>query len=238
MGRRGNPYFHFQQFSIWQDRCAMKVGVDGLLLGAWVSVKDTHQILDIGTGTGLIALMLAQKIAQAQITAIEIDQESYTQAKENIARSPWNQRIHLHHVAYQDFDSPPSFDLIVSNPPYFTERNATQPRAIARQQIKLSPQEIITRAKPQLKRTGRLALILPYSQASEIIEHAIAQGFLLSIRQDIRPTPTSDLKRSLLEFKLVPTRAKHKAELVIEVKRHQHSKEYIELLKDYLLKFK
>ena len=114
-----NPYFKFKQFTIWHDKCAMKVGTDGALLGAWAAPKEARNILDIGTGTGLVALMLAQR-CQAFIDAIDIDADACLQAEENVARSPFADRIRVHHCALNDFhpSAPSHYDLIVSNPPY------------------------------------------------------------------------------------------------------------------------
>ena len=115
-----NPYFKFKQFTIWHDKCAMKVGTDGALLGAWAAPKEARNILDIGTGTGLVALMLAQR-CQAFIDAIDIDADACLQAEENVARSPFADRIRVHCCALNDFhpSAPSHYDLIVSNPPYF-----------------------------------------------------------------------------------------------------------------------
>ena len=111
--------FSFKQFDIAQDKCAMKVGTDGTLLGAWVKADDPKEILDIGTGTGLIAMMMAQRFANAQVKAIELDMDASHQAAENFQNTPWANRLFQEHISLQEFKHPPSFDLIVSNPPYF-----------------------------------------------------------------------------------------------------------------------
>ena len=114
-----NPYFQFKQFTIWHDKCAMKVGTDGVLLGAWAETENSQKILDIGTGTGLIAIMLAQRYSLSQITAIEIDEAAAAQAKMNIARSPWTKRIQVICNDFSLFRTESKYNLIVSNPPYF-----------------------------------------------------------------------------------------------------------------------
>ena len=115
-----NDYFKFKQFTIHQDKCAMKVGTDGVLLGAWAECANAKGILDIGTGTGLIALMIAQR-SNAKIDAVEIDETASKQAKENIKKSLWNDRIEILNISFQDFSKSTNekYDLIVSNPPYF-----------------------------------------------------------------------------------------------------------------------
>ena len=114
-----NLCFEFKQFTVWHDKCAMKVGTDGVLLGAWANVESAKHILDVGTGTGLIALMLAQRTVQADVTAIEIDSMAAIQARENIAHSPWKNRITLFNCDFRYFHDDLKYDLIVSNPPYF-----------------------------------------------------------------------------------------------------------------------
>ena len=114
-----NPYFQFKQFTVWHDQCAMKVGTDGVLLGAWASVERARRILDIGTGTGLVALMLAQRsLPDAKIVALEIDEAAAGQARENVARSPWQERIEVVQADFKKYRSSDKFDVIVSNPPY------------------------------------------------------------------------------------------------------------------------
>ena len=117
-----NPYFQFKQFTVWHDKCAMKVGTDGVLLGAWASVQNAHKILDVGTGTGLVALMLAQRsLPDADIIALEIDGAAAGQARENVTRSPWKERVEVVQTDFRDYQSSDKFDVIVSNPPYFVD---------------------------------------------------------------------------------------------------------------------
>ena len=117
-----NDYFQFKQFTVYQQRCAMKVGTDGTLLGAWAQVPtESARILDIGTGTGLIALMLAQRFPQASVLGIDIDQDAVCQAKENVENSPFASRIKIEHANVMDYNNEEGFDAIVSNPPYFVD---------------------------------------------------------------------------------------------------------------------
>lgn len=233
MGRRGNPYFHFQQFSIWQDRCAMKVGVDGILLGAWASTTKTHRILDIGTGTGLIALMMAQRAPQAEISAIEIDPAASQQAQENVARSPWCDRIEVKTISLQQYLTSQRFDVVISNPPFFAQTDQTDARAIARQQNTLSASIIIQAIRPHLTNHGRLAMIVPFEQNLEAI--AADQELFLSRKTNIRSTPTKAFKRSLIEFSPAKTIPKIE-QITIEQSRHQYSPEYKALISAFFLK--
>ncbi len=215
----------------------MKVGVDGILLGAWATIDDTDRILDIGTGTGLIALMLAQRAPNAQITAIEIDPDACQQAQENIARSPWSERIQVEHISFQDYLQHQIFDLIVSNPPFFSPSRPNSPRAIARQTITLSPQDIVQTVKPHLSHRGRLALVLPYEQVPEMTDIAIAHHLYPRRQTHIRPTSSSKLKRSLVEFSPYQI-SFDPQELTLERSRHTYSPEYEQLISDFFLKYK
>ena len=152
-----NDYFQFKQFTIWQDQTAMKVGTDGVLLGAWSRAAQTGSILDIGTGTGLLALMMAQRTpARVTIEGIEIAEKAYQQAKENIKNSPWHKRICLYHQSYQDFYSQyqKAFDLIITNPPFFDNslQGEQTDRNLARHSHSLSIQDLLQEVSRQLKK--------------------------------------------------------------------------------------
>jgi len=198
----GNPVFRFKQFTVFHDRCAMKVGTDGILLGAWADITDCSQILDIGTGTGLIALMLAQRSpSHTQIDAIEIDQEAYTQAKENVARSPWAGRIQIIHDSIQTYASAclKRYDLIVANPPFFENTCLSASRTLARHRQSLSPIDLISAADQLLAVNGKLAIIYP--TAEQFGAQNLASSNLYCRRQVyIQSTPHSTIKRVLLEI--------------------------------------
>ncbi|MBV7334214.1 methyltransferase [Chloroflexi bacterium TSY] len=223
-----NPYFRFKQFVIYQDRCAMKVGTDGVLLGAWVSLAHAHQILDIGTGTGLIALMLAQRVAQyncadsllvargnssdsaartgssRRIDAIEIDEAAYEQACENVERSPWAEQIDVHHLSMQAYTNmcQRRYDLIVSNPPYFANsyQSRQASRNTARHSNQLEPTELLSAADRLLKVGGRLALIYPYEQMQAVLKQTQEHGLYCRRKLYVQPTPESPVKRLLVEL--------------------------------------
>ena len=166
-------YFHFKKFSVRHDRSGMKVGTDGALLGAWTDVRQATQLLDIGTGTGVIALMLAQRASESvTIDAVEIDDQAYADAQENIAASPWHDRINLHHASIQSFHTTTKFDLIVTNPPYFQKsyKPPTTQRETARHTEQLTYDEILNTTEKLLTPNGRLTLILPYTEGLQFSE--------------------------------------------------------------------
>ncbi|MFM2293328.1 MAG: hypothetical protein RIS29_3141, partial [Bacteroidota bacterium] len=152
-----NPFFRFKQFTVFHDRCAMKVGIDGVLLGCWTNVADTSMVLDIGTGTGLIALMIAQR-TDAHIDAIDIDEGAFEQAMINVQASPWSSRLNVVLSSLQDFVSDKKYDLIVSNPPYFINslKNPDEQRTTARHTDSLTHEELIDQCIPKLTEGGRI----------------------------------------------------------------------------------
>ncbi|MFB0586200.1 methyltransferase [bacterium 19CA06SA08-2] len=169
MGR--NSGFTFKQFHVEHDRCAMKVGTDGILLGAWAPVADTRRVLDIGTGSGLVALMLAQRSrSDCIIDAVELDMNAATQARENVAASPWATRINIMEGAIQDYQAPP-YDLIVSNPPYFGAGQSLRDpaRALARHTGSLDSRDLLAACDRLLTPVGQVALVLPTAMADEIL---------------------------------------------------------------------
>ena len=169
MGR--NSGFTFKQFHVAHDRCAMKVGTDGILLGAWAPVTNVRRILDIGSGSGLIALMLAQRSpADCRIDAVELDSNAARQARENAAASPWHERVTVIESAIQTYQAAP-YDLIVSNPPYFPAGQTLRDpaRALARHTGGLDPRGLLAASDRLLSRTGQLALVLPTAMADEIL---------------------------------------------------------------------
>lgn len=194
--------FRFKQFTIRQDRCAMKVGTDGVALGAWAPVSGVRRILDIGTGTGLIALMLAQRsCADCRIVALELDEAAAAQAAENVAISPWSQRIDVQQGALQQWQDAP-YDLIVSNPPYFRhgQRLPSQTRQQARHTATLSHQELLQHALRLLAPHGHLALVLPVAEGQALIPMAAQMGLYLQHGQQLIPKPDKEVNRFLLLF--------------------------------------
>mgnify|MGYP001249574989 FL=1 len=233
--------FKFKQFSINQDKTAMKVGTDGVLLGAWTPTNhNPFSILDIGTGTGLIALMLAQRTTAEQIDALEIDEDAYEQAVDNFENSPWYDRLFCFHAGLDEFIEEPEdeYDLIVSNPPFHAEdyKTENEQRDLARFQEAMPFEDLVEAADLLLSENGILAVIIPYKEESRFI--ALAKDFeLFPIKiTRVKGTPNTEIKRSLLAFSRLEITDILTDELVIETDRHIYTPEYISLTKDFYLK--
>ena len=198
-----NDYFRFKQFTLWQQHCAMKVGTDGVLLGAWA--EGGQRILDIGTGTGLIALMMAQRFPMADVTAVEIDGAAAKQARENVVASPFANRVEVIHKDIQQFaENCPDecFDAIVSNPPYFVNslKNPDAKRALARHNENLSFCQLFSISYRLLAPSGVLSVVAPVEVKSDVEGEASISGFFLQCCLQIKTTPKKQPKRCLMKF--------------------------------------
>ncbi len=234
-----NPYFSFKQFTVFHHKCAMKVGIDGVLLGAWADVSNAKNVLDVGTGSGLIALMLAQR-CDAEIKAIDIEPNAVIQANENVNDSPWKERISIEQTSLQDFaeNSTEKFDLIVSNPPYFVDslKNPDNKRTLARHTDSLSHYELLLYSNMLLSPNAKLAVILPLIQGMEMIQDAEKQDFFCNKITYVYPKPNAEIKRVLLEFGK-EKKVQEINSIVIETsQRHEYSPEFTALLRDFYLK--
>jgi tRNA1Val (adenine37-N6)-methyltransferase len=233
--------FQFKNFFVEQDHCAMKIGTDGVLLGAWAPI-DNHpfSVLDIGTGTGIIALMLAQRSAAQQIDALEIDEAAYEQATDNFENSPWNDRLFCFHAGLDEFIEEPEdeYDLIVSNPPFYSEdyKTENESRDLARFQDAMPFEQLLEAADLLLSENGIFAVIIPFKEEENFM--ALANEFELYPLKitRVKGTLTTEIKRSLLAFNRNKTTDLVINELVIETARHVYTPEYIELTKDFYLK--
>jgi tRNA1Val (adenine37-N6)-methyltransferase len=233
--------FTFKQFSVQQDKTAMKVGTDGVLLGAWAPVHhQPFSVLDIGAGTGIIALMLAQRTHAEQIDALEIEEEAYEQAVENFENSPWSDRLFCFHAGLDEFIDEPEdeYDLMISNPPFYSEdyKTENEQRDLARFQDAMPFEELVEAADLFLSENGIFALILPFKEEENFI--ALAKEYELYPLKitRVKGSPTSAVKRSLLAFSRNNIQEIEIDELTIETERHVYTPEYIELTKDFYLK--
>ena len=201
-----NPYFQFKQFTIWHDKCAMKVGTDGVLLGAWAEAESSQKILDIGTGTGLIAIMLAQRYSLSQITAIEIDEAAAAQAKMNVARSPWTKRIQVICNDFSLFQTESKYNLI-----------------------------LFRRSAHLLEKQGRVCVIIPTEAEKLVIDTAWKYKLYPSRCLHVFTKPDKPSRRVLISFSHEEHECIEET-LCIEVEHHQFTPEYIALTKDFYLK--
>jgi tRNA1Val (adenine37-N6)-methyltransferase len=232
--------FQFKQFSIYQDKTAMKVGTDGVLLGAWAEINnEVFSILDIGAGTGLIALMLAQKCNAEVIDAIELNDEAYEQTVENFEQSDWGDRLFCYHASLQEFadEIEDKYDLIISNPPFYTStyKELSEERAMARHTESLSYTELLEGTSKLLSEQGSCAFIIPFQEEENFISIAKENMLFPTRITRVKGTETAPLKRSLLQFSFSKTEIEIN-ELIIEIERHQYTKEYINLVQDFYLK--
>lgn len=242
-----NDHFKFKQFTVYQQCCAMKVGTDGTLLGAWAMAPEGEtRILDIGTGTGLIALMMAQRFPNARIVGIDIDGDAVQQARQNVMESPFSDRIDILHtdlntyaesVFVDETDDSFTFDAIVSNPPYFTDA-LTCPdsqRAVARHTVSLTYSELMKSSVRLLQKNGILSVIIPCDCRSRLVAAANLNGLFTSRVCQVKTTPRKSPKRQLIEFLKHPVNKLVKEEQILEI-LGSRSEWYQQLTEDFYIK--
>lgn len=232
--------FQFKQFSVAQDRCAMKVGTDAVLLGAWSALDHMpNTILDIGSGTGILALIMAQRSTAELIDALEIDADAYEQCVYNFETSDWGDRLFCYHASLDEFvgEIEDTYDLIISNPPFYTDhfKSRNEARNKARFEDALPFEELLTSASKLLSVTGQLNVIIPFSEEINFI--SLAKNVdLYPIRiLRVRGQEESPVKRSLISFTFQENKIEV-SELTIEITRHDYTNDYINLTKDFYLK--
>ena len=235
--------FQFKEFSIHQDKTAMKVGTDAVLLGAWCSLENyPNTILDVGAGTGIIALMLAQRSDAFTIDAIEIDENAYEQCVDNFELSDWSDRLFCYNSSFEEFtnemeDEEEKYDVVISNPPFYSDAFETddESRNKARFTSSLTFEDLILGVSKILSDVGEFSVVIPFKEEDNFVQVAHQNNLLLKRVCRVKGTATSEIKRSLLCFSFQEKELK-KEELIIEISRHHYTEEYINLTKDFYLK--
>lgn len=232
--------FQFKHFSVNQDQCAMKIGTDGVLLGAWTSIESNpFSVLDIGAGTGVLSLMLAQQSHAQVIEALETDDQAYEQCVDNFEQSPWNDRLFCYHASLGEFaeEIDDTYDLIICNPPFYSETYKTEnsQRDLARFQDAMPFEHLLENVVTLLSEDGLFSVIIPFSEEQNFIVLASKVALFPKRLKRVKGTPSSDVKRSLIEFTSTKTDILT-SELIIETTRHDYTEEYINLTKDFYLK--
>lgn len=232
--------FVFKKFKISQDQCAMKVGTDSVLLGAWTPIENNpFSILDIGAGTGVLSLMMAQRSNAELIDALEIDDKAYEQCVDNFEQSPWGDRLFCYHASLNEFveEVEEKYDLIICNPPFYSEDYKTDnsQRDLARFQDAMPFEHLILSVSKLLSKNGTFSVVIPFKETDQFIAIALAYKFFPNRILQVKGSPTSKTKRSLIQFSFFE---KHMYEhfLTIETSRHKYSTAYINLTKDFYLK--
>ena len=232
--------FKFKEFTINQDQCAMKVGTDGVLLGAWTSIdKNPFSILDIGAGTGILSLMLAQRAHAELIDAIEIDDSAFEQCVENFEQSQWGDRLFCYHASLAEFteEIDDAYDLIICNPPFYSEdykTDSTQ-RDLARFQDAMPFENLIENVSKLLSENGIFSVVIPFKEETNFIQIASKYKLYPNRVLQVQGNPSSGIKRSLIEFSFRVSETIIES-LIIETERHQYTEDYIKLTKDFYLK--
>lgn len=238
----GQPYFQFKQFTVWHDCCAMKVGTDGTILGGWTDIpEDASSVLDIGSGTGLIALMVAQRSNKLTIDAIEIEQSCAGQGAENFKKSPWSKRLRMIHSSVQNWvpDRCETYDLIVSNPPYFHKafKAGNQERNLARHTDTLSYSDLCSNVVRLLSEEGTFSCVLPRNSADQFIRDARLNGLYPHRVCQVSSTENGRTIRTLFSLKKKPPIQTVEERLIIQKGPQDYTDAYRTLLKDFMLYF-
>lgn len=236
-----NNYFQFKQFTVRQENCAMKVCTDACLFGAWAAENIMHNvgnILDIGTGSGLLSLMLAQKNPAAKIDAIEIDEPAAMQAAANFETSPWKERLPVFNTSIQHFSESANqqYDFIICNPPFFENdlKSINKERNLALHSEALSLEELLLSIGLNLKDDGSFAVLLPYHRTKYFEALAASKGFYCAEKVLAKQTPKHDYFRSMLHFVRTETAMVEK-EIIIKNEHNEYTPVFVDLLKDYYL---
>ena len=238
-----NQVFQFKEFEVKHARSAMKIGTDAVLLGAWATGNHpVNSILDIGAGTGILALQLAQRFSAETIDAVELDPDAFEECVENFENSPWSDRLYCYHASFTEFYSEieEKYDLIVSNPPFFTEPPKLEISNVSREKARfqehLGFEELLQGVSVLLSEKGEFSVVLPFSEQEKFISIANKYQLYISEILNVRGQPTSPIKRTMLKFRRNETQNISTKELTIEHSRHDYTQDYIDLVKDFYLK--
>jgi tRNA1Val (adenine37-N6)-methyltransferase len=236
-----NNIFNFKDFKVCQSQSSMKIGTDAVLLGAWTRIPEMAQsILDVGAGTGILALQMAQRSFAEIIDAVEIDPRAFEECVDNFENSPWGDRLYCYHSDFHNFaeEIDETYDLIISNPPFFevSENLSTKERSTARSQTDLNFETLLLGVNQLLHPEGTLSVIVPYTSSEGFIKMAAKVDLYPNQLLNVRGHASSPLKRSLITFKRSKEETSEQCELIIELERHVYTKDYIDLVKDFYLK--
>lgn len=230
--------FRFKQFEVAHDKCAMKVNTDGVLLGAWANVEGACSILDVGTGTGVIALMAAQRNPTALIDAIDISAQAVEQSKANFANSPWRQRLQIIHTSFQMYFAPQTYDVIISNPPYFINdfKSFRSEKNMARHGVALTYQELVAGIARLLSPDGRAAFVIPHANFSFVLPVISSQQLFVTKLTEVIAVQGKPPYLRLIEVSRQPV-AVTESSLSIQTATGTFTEEYQLLTRDFYLKF-
>jgi tRNA1Val (adenine37-N6)-methyltransferase len=233
--------FQLKQFTVQQDKCAMKIGTDGVLLGAWAQVNNPFSILDIGTGTGIIALQMAQRSYTEVIDALEINAGAFEQAVDNFEASDWSDRLFCYHASLEEFtlEIEDKYDFIISNPPFYTSTfksdSMEENRAVARHSENMSFTFLLESTSLLLEEKGSCAFIIPFEEEESFLKIGMQNNLFPSRITRVKGTSSSPIKRSLLQLSFQEITVEID-ELIIEIERHVYTEKYKSLVKDFYLK--
>lgn len=233
------PMFRFKQFTVSQDKCAMKVNTDGVLLGAWAEVSGAKFILDIGTGTGVIALMMAQKNSETIIDAIDIDEDAFKQAKDNFKQSVWRDRLDATHSSLQDFSTAKKYDTIISNPPYFVDdfKTDNHQKNIAKHSVALTYEELLEGISRLLSATGKAFLVIPVFNFKMFEVLAEEEKLFVAKLTEVTAVKGKNPYLALIELSRLPVPRVFKQTIEIQDEKGNFTQQYKELTKEFYLKF-
>ncbi len=231
--------FQFKMFSIEQDQCTMKVGTDGILLGAWAPIEMARRILDIGTGTGLIAIMLAQRTKEARVDAVEIEAAACKQASDNMANAPWSDRLKAINIAIQEYavSKVEPYDLIVSNPPFFSGGtfSKNQDKNQVRHTVKLPHGELLTAVRTLLAPAGKFCVVLPLIEGLRLKELARSYNLYCTRITEVFPRSDKQLERLLMQFEKKEVSLRKEKLVLLQGKDNNRTAEYASLTNEFYL---